>query len=174
MILAIIPRRKDWSQIVFWLIRSKCYHVPSHQPKRYVSSALLTLSFAFPLFPAGEYGHLFLFPVLKAGPGGNMCCYVFLNVRISRCLPCYLHCGTATPVQGAVCTSAVEVTLLPDEMNKIREQVFLPLYCRLNVVILGQFDKWTLTRPSLHEKNLSTLYERNETESPTSKQPNSV
>lgn len=164
MILAIIPRRKDWSQIVFWLIRSKCYHVPSHQPKRYVSSALLTLSFPFPLFPAGEYGHLFLFPVLKAGPGGNMCCYVFLNVRISRCLPCYLHCGTATPVQGAVCTSAVEVTLSLDKMNKIREQVFLPLYCRLslNIVILGHFDKWTLTRPSLHEKKLSTVYESSE------------
>lgn len=145
MLLWSWPRRKDWSQIVFWLIRSKCYHALSHQPKRCISSAVLTLAFSFPLFPTGEYGSLFPFTMLKAGPRGNLCCNVFLNVRISRCLPCYLQCGAAYRHPSSRCYTHTGSEL--NKMKKTWEWLFsLLLHLSLTLQSWVILTKWILTR----------------------------
>lgn len=49
-----------------------------------------------------------------------------------------------------------------NEQNKGTSFLTSVLQIESYIVILGHFDKWTLTRPSLHEKKLSTVYESSE------------
>lgn len=97
---------------------------------------------------------MYFHSLLRAGPRGNLCYYAFLNVRISRYLSCYLHCGAAYRHPSARCcmhTGSRGDTVI-EKSKEIMQKSFLTtsiLHLESYFVILSCFDKWILTRISL-------------------------